>query len=138
MPIRPDSEEEVSGVAVKKLEPYEIGSPEAQSKSVKRRIQRELEKILASLRYRLLMSLRAYVCESDRFCFIYDYVPTGSLEDAMKRARENQLRGYELQWALSKGFSIFSLLVHLQSCNIKRQIGDSRRRISNCPWLPAR
>ncbi|KAI3682238.1 hypothetical protein L2E82_50012 [Cichorium intybus] len=90
-------------IAVKKLEPHEIGSPEAESKSVKRRIQRELE-ILASLRHRHLMSLRAYVCESDRFCLIYDYVPTGSLEDAMKRARENELQlGWDARLRIAVG-----------------------------------
>lgn len=83
-------------VAVKRLEPFEAGSPEAQSKSVKRRIQQELE-TLAGLRHRNLMSLRAYIRESQRFCLVYDYVPTGSLEDAMCRVRENQLA---LNWEL--------------------------------------
>ncbi|KAF2307410.1 hypothetical protein GH714_026954 [Hevea brasiliensis] len=52
-------------VAVKRLEPFESGSQERQSKSAKRRIQQELGR-LASLRHRNLMSLRAYVRESDR------------------------------------------------------------------------
>ncbi|CAI9756387.1 unnamed protein product [Fraxinus pennsylvanica] len=52
-------------VAVKQLEPFENVSIEAQSKSVKRRIQQELE-ILASLRHSNLMSLRAYIREFDR------------------------------------------------------------------------
>ena len=81
-------------IAVKRLEPFEAGSPETQSKSVKRRIQQELE-MLANLRHRNLMSLRAYVRDSDRFSLVYDYVPTGSLEDAMNRVRENQL---QLSW----------------------------------------
>ncbi|XP_050224012.1 inactive leucine-rich repeat receptor-like protein kinase CORYNE [Mercurialis annua] len=81
-------------IAVKRLEPFESGSPERQNKSVKRRIQQELER-LASLRHRNLMSLRAYVRESDRFSLVYDYVPSGSLEDAMARVRENQL---EVSW----------------------------------------
>ncbi|KAJ9709999.1 hypothetical protein PVL29_001463 [Vitis rotundifolia] len=81
-------------IAVKRLEPFETGSPETQSKSVKRRIQQELE-MLANLRHRNLMSLRAYVRDSDRFSLVYDYVPTGSLEDAMNRVRENQL---QLSW----------------------------------------
>ncbi|KAI3709385.1 hypothetical protein L2E82_39147 [Cichorium intybus] len=51
-----------------------------------------------------LMSLRAYVCESDRFCLIYDYVPTGSLEDAMKRVRENELQlGWDARLRISVG-----------------------------------
>ncbi|KAK9277764.1 hypothetical protein L1049_007311 [Liquidambar formosana] len=81
-------------IAVKRLEPFENGSPETQSKSVKRRIQEELE-MLASLRHRNLMSLRAYIREPDRFSLVYDYMPTGSLEDAMNRVRENQL---QLSW----------------------------------------
>lgn len=83
-------------IAVKRLQPFEAGSPESQSKSVKRRMQQELE-ILAGLRHRNLMSLRAYVRESHNFCLVYDYVPTGSLEDAMGKVRENQL---ELNWEL--------------------------------------
>ncbi|KAL6186256.1 hypothetical protein ACLB2K_042377 [Fragaria x ananassa] len=82
-------------IAVKQLEPFpECGSPEAQSKSAKRRIQQELE-VLAGLRHRHLMSLRAYVREYDRFSLVYDFVPNGSLEDAMNRVRENQL---QLSW----------------------------------------
>ncbi|KAF5953366.1 hypothetical protein HYC85_006222 [Camellia sinensis] len=81
-------------VAVKRLEPFEHGSPQIQSKSVKRRMQQELE-MLASLRHRNLMSLRAFVRESDRFCLVYDYVPSGSLQDSMNRVRENQL---QLSW----------------------------------------
>lgn len=86
-------------IAVKKVEPFEIGSADA-----RRRIQRQLE-ILASLRHRHLMMLRAYVCESDnRFCLIYDYIPTGSLEDAMKRARENELRlGWDARLRIAVG-----------------------------------
>lgn len=89
-------------IAVKRLEPfvndtnYCNGFPpkEAQTKPVKRKAQQELE-LLASLRHRNLMSLRAYVRQSDRFSLVYDYVPTGSLEDAMKKVRENQL---QLSW----------------------------------------
>lgn len=83
-------------VAVKRLEPFENGSPETQSKSVKRLMQQELE-MLAGLRHRNLMSLRAFVRESDRFCLVYDYMPMGSLEDAMKRVRENEM---QLSWEL--------------------------------------
>ncbi|KAI3965134.1 hypothetical protein MKW92_005859 [Papaver armeniacum] len=81
-------------VAVKRLEPFEVGSQETQSKSVKRRVQQELE-ILASVRHRNLMSLRAYVREKDRFSLVYDYVVTGSLEDVMNRVRLNEL---QLNW----------------------------------------
>lgn len=83
-------------IAVKRLEPFEIGSPEALRKTVKRQIQGELE-TLASLRHRNLMGLRAYVRESDRFCLVYDYVATGCLADVMDRVRENQL---QLSWDL--------------------------------------
>ncbi|XP_022881656.1 inactive leucine-rich repeat receptor-like protein kinase CORYNE [Olea europaea var. sylvestris] len=89
-------------VAVKQLEPFENVSDEAQSKSVKRRIQQDLE-ILASLRHRNLMSLRAYIRESDRYSLIYDYAPTGSLEDAMRRVRENQL---QLNWELCRRIAV--------------------------------
>ncbi|XP_010249216.1 PREDICTED: inactive leucine-rich repeat receptor-like protein kinase CORYNE [Nelumbo nucifera] len=91
-------------IAVKRLEPFESPpSPETLSKSVKRRIQRELE-VLASLRHRNLMSLRAYVRESDRFSLVYDYVPYGSLEDAMNRVRENQLQlGWEIRHRIAVG-----------------------------------
>lgn len=84
-------------IAVKRLEPFENGSPEPEAQrksSLKRLIHQELE-ILASLRHRNLMSLRAYVRESDRFSLVYDYVPTGSLQDTMNRVRENQL---QLSW----------------------------------------
>lgn len=90
-------------IAVKRLEPFsESGSPE-QRKSVKRRIQEELE-VLASLRDRNLMSLRAYVREHDRFSLVYDYVPNGSLEDAMNRVRENRLQlGWEFRLRIAVG-----------------------------------
>lgn len=85
-------------IAVKKLEPFET-----QRKSVKRGIQRELE-ILGRLRHRHLMRLRAYVCEPDRLCLVYDYVPTGSLEDAMKRAKENELQlGWDARLRIAVG-----------------------------------
>ncbi|GMJ03322.1 SUPPRESSOR OF LLP1 2, CORYNE [Hibiscus trionum] len=81
-------------VAVKVLEPFDSGLPEMQSKSVKRRIQQELE-VLANLRHRHLRSLRAYVRDSDRFSLVYDYMPIGSLEDAMNEVRTSQL---QLRW----------------------------------------
>ncbi|XP_068665660.1 inactive leucine-rich repeat receptor-like protein kinase CORYNE [Aristolochia californica] len=84
-------------VAVKRFEPLENGAPEVQRKSVKRQIQRELE-LLALLRHRNLMSLRAYVRGSDhRFSLVYDYVPTGNLEDVMNRVRAKQL---QLKWEI--------------------------------------
>ncbi|GAB4828531.1 hypothetical protein Ancab_018190 [Ancistrocladus abbreviatus] len=92
-------------IAVKRLQPLEIGSPEAQahSKSFKRKIQQELQ-VLAGLRHRHLMSLRAYVRESDLFFLVYDYMPSGSLQDAMNRVRENQLQlGWEVRLRIALG-----------------------------------
>ncbi|GLT48067.1 hypothetical protein SLA2020_217090 [Shorea laevis] len=90
-------------IAVKILEPFDAGSPERQNKSVKRRIQHELE-VLASLKDRNLMSLRAYVRDSDRFSLVYDYMRTGSLEDAMNKVRENQLQlGWEARLRIAVG-----------------------------------
>ncbi|XP_028801748.1 inactive leucine-rich repeat receptor-like protein kinase CORYNE isoform X2 [Neltuma alba] len=77
-------------IAVKSLTTFESGSPEIRKKRVKREIQKELE-VLASLRHRNLMSLRAYVREPDSFSLIYDYVAKGSLADAMNRAKESEL-----------------------------------------------
>lgn len=88
-------------LAVKRLEPF--GSAEAQGKSMKRRIQEEVE-VLASLRDRNLMSLRAYVREQDRLCLVYDYMPCGSLEDALNRVKENRLQlGWEYWLRIAVG-----------------------------------
>ncbi|CAL5409896.1 unnamed protein product [Camellia sinensis] len=57
-------------------------------------MQQDVESI-ARLRDRNLMSLRAFVREPNRFSLVYNYIPNGSLEDAMNRVRENQL---ELNW----------------------------------------
>lgn len=104
-------------VAVKILEPFDNGSPaERQSKSAKRRIQEELE-VLASLRHRHLMSLRAYVRECDRFSLVYDYMPTGSLEDAMNKVRGNQLQlGWDVRLRIAVGVIKGLQYVHF-TCN---------------------
>uniref|UniRef100_A0A7N0SVR9 Protein kinase domain-containing protein n=1 Tax=Kalanchoe fedtschenkoi TaxID=63787 RepID=A0A7N0SVR9_KALFE len=81
-------------LAVKRLEPFESGSPEVQSKSIKRKMQQELE-ILANLSHRNLMCLRAYVREADRCSLVYDFMPAGSLEDAMNKVRNKEL---QLNW----------------------------------------
>lgn len=88
-------------IAVKRLEPFEAGSPE---RSVKRKIQQELE-MLAGLRHRNLMSLRAYVRgPGGGFSLLYDYVPGGSLQDAMHRVRDNQLQlGWEVRLRIAVG-----------------------------------
>lgn len=112
-------------IAVKKLEPFESGSPELRRKSLKRRIQQELE-VIASLRHRNLMSLRAYVRESNRFFLVYDYVPTGSLEDAMSKVRENQLQlNWEVRLRIAVGivkglqYLHFSCNPRILHCNLK-------------------
>ena len=89
-------------VAVKKLS---HSSPEggATSKSVKRRLQKELE-LLAGLRHRNIMSLRAYVRESDEFSLVYDYMPNGSLEDVMSKVRGNEMElGWEVRLRIAVG-----------------------------------
>ncbi|ESQ41272.1 hypothetical protein EUTSA_v10013721mg [Eutrema salsugineum] len=93
-------------VAVKRLGSLEgNGSPEAtsSSKSVKRRLQKELE-LLAGLRHRNLMSLRAYVRESDEFSLVYDYMPNGSLEDVMNKVRAKEVElGWEIRLRVAVG-----------------------------------
>ncbi|CAG7891564.1 unnamed protein product, partial [Brassica rapa] len=89
-------------VAVKKLS---YSSPEggATSKSVKRRLQKELE-LLAGLRHRNIMSLRAYVRESNEFSLVYDYLPNGSLEDVMSKVRGNEMElGWEVRLRIAVG-----------------------------------
>ncbi|KAG2403893.1 Inactive leucine-rich repeat receptor-like protein [Vigna angularis] len=90
-------------IAVKRLTPFGSSSPEAKKKSVKRQIQTELE-LLASLRHRNLMSLRAYVREPDGFSLVYDYVSTGSLADVLNRVWENELAfGWEVRLRIAVG-----------------------------------
>lgn len=90
-------------IAVKTLEPFEIGSPETQNKAFKRKLQQDLQ-LLAGLRHRHLMSLRAYFRGSDRFSLVYDYMPTGSLEDAMNKIRQNQLHlGWDVRLRIAVG-----------------------------------
>lgn len=79
-------------VAVKKLEPIQPGKAEA-----RRRLQQQLA-VLGGLKHRNLMSLRAYIGEMNSCCcLVYDFLPTGSLEDAMRKVRENEL---ELKWEI--------------------------------------
>ncbi|AED91877.1 Protein kinase superfamily protein [Arabidopsis thaliana] len=90
---------------VKRLGSLEgVGSPESSSsKSVKRRLQKELE-LLAGLRHRNLMSLRAYVRESDEFSLVYDYMPNGSLEDVMNKVRTKEVElGWEIRLRVAVG-----------------------------------
>nr|XP_043623212.1 inactive leucine-rich repeat receptor-like protein kinase CORYNE [Erigeron canadensis] len=87
-------------VAVKKLPPFDVNH-----NKTRRRMQRDLE-ILAGLRHRHLLTLRAYLYDEDtgsgsgsgRFCLVYDYVPSGSLEDAMKPRTDNGLLMLQMGW----------------------------------------
>ncbi|XP_019456144.1 PREDICTED: inactive leucine-rich repeat receptor-like protein kinase CORYNE isoform X2 [Lupinus angustifolius] len=115
-------------IAVKRvtLTPFESNSPETmRRKSVKRQIQNELE-ILASLRHRNLMSLRAYVREPDSFSLVYDYVSTGSLADLMNRVKENELQlGWEVRLRIAVGivkglqYLHFTCVPRILHCNLK-------------------
>ncbi|KAK4836130.1 hypothetical protein QYF36_018917 [Acer negundo] len=134
-------------IAVRRLEPFvSSGSPEShnnnKSKSVKRKIQHELE-VLAGLRHRNLMSLRAYVRESNRFYLVYDYVQTGSLEDSMKRVRENQLQlSWEVRLRIAVGvikglqYLHFNCNPQILHCNLKLSNvmldGEFEPRLSDC------
>lgn len=110
-------------LALKKLHPFQIHK---HKKSVKRRVQRDLE-ILASLKHRHLMSLKAYVHQPpDRFCLVYDYVPTGSLEDAMNRMRGNELQlGWDARLRIAVGiikglqYLHFTCTPSILHCNLK-------------------
>ncbi|XP_057542168.1 inactive leucine-rich repeat receptor-like protein kinase CORYNE [Amaranthus tricolor] len=103
-------------IAVKRLEPFEIGSPETHNKALKRKLQQELQ-VLAGLRHRHLMSLRAYVRESDRFSLVYDYMPTGSLEDAMNKVRSNQVQmGWDARLRIAVGIIKALKFLHFE-CN---------------------
>ncbi|KAL5732378.1 hypothetical protein ACOSQ2_032070 [Xanthoceras sorbifolium] len=140
-------------IAVKQLEPIvSSSSPERHNdnnnssskkkKTVKRKIQQELE-VLASLRHRNLMSLRAYVRESNRFYLVYDYVQTGSLEDAMNRVKENQLQlGWEVRLRIAVGvikglqYLHFTCNPQILHCNLKPSNvmldGEFEPRLADC------
>ncbi|XP_073303654.1 inactive leucine-rich repeat receptor-like protein kinase CORYNE [Primulina huaijiensis] len=106
-------------VAVKRLELFDDCSSEVQSKATKKKIQEEL-KVLSCLRHRNLMSLRAYVRESFGYSLVYDYVPTGSLEDVTKRVRENQLQlKWEIRLRIAVGIVKGMHYLHF-TCNPKR------------------
>ncbi|KAF8118138.1 hypothetical protein N665_0006s0133 [Sinapis alba] len=91
-------------VAIKRLGSQEAtSSSSSSSKSVKRMLQKELE-LLAMLRHRNLMSLRAYVRESHEFSLVYDYMPNGSLEDVMTKVRAKELElGWEVRLRVAVG-----------------------------------
>ncbi|CAN8299585.1 unnamed protein product [Cochlearia groenlandica] len=94
-------------VAVKRLGSLEgnssPGATRSSSKSGKRRLQKELE-LLAGLRHRNLMSLRAYVRETDELSLVYDYMPNGSLDDVMNKVRVKEVElGWEIRLRIAVG-----------------------------------
>ncbi|XP_013626808.1 PREDICTED: inactive leucine-rich repeat receptor-like protein kinase CORYNE isoform X1 [Brassica oleracea var. oleracea] len=90
-------------VAVKRLCSPEASGSSTSRNSVKRRLQKELE-LLAILRHMNLMSLRAYVLESNEFSLVYDYMPNGSLEDVMTKVRAKELElGWEVRLRVAVG-----------------------------------
>ncbi|XP_042456402.1 inactive leucine-rich repeat receptor-like protein kinase CORYNE [Zingiber officinale] len=65
--------------------------PPANSDSHKRRVQHELE-LLARVKHRNVMSLRAYIREQEHVWLVYDYLAGGSLEETMVNVRADQLK----------------------------------------------
>lgn len=103
-------------VAVKVLETnFSSTSPVPNSNSWKRKVQRELE-LLAKVSHRNVMSLRAYVRDHNQFSLVYDFIPNGSLEDAMKKVRMNQLKlGWELRHRIAVGMVKGLKYLHFES-----------------------
>ncbi|KAG0476754.1 hypothetical protein HPP92_013595 [Vanilla planifolia] len=83
-------------VAVKVFESIRSNGAPRSSSSWKRRVQRELE-LLAKVNHTNVMSLRAYIHDRDRLSLVFDYSPNGSLHDAMKRVRSEEL---QLVWGI--------------------------------------
>lgn len=104
-------------VAVKKLEPISSPGSAPLSSSAKRRLQRELGR-LARVSHRNVMSLRAYVRDSgERFSLVYDYVPGGSLEDALKKLRTGELKlGWDSRHRIAIGVAKGLRHLHFE-CN---------------------
>ncbi|WOL16165.1 inactive leucine-rich repeat receptor-like protein kinase CORYNE [Canna indica] len=99
-----DDDELAVAVKVLELSPVD-GSPTASSDSHKRRVQHQLES-LARVKHQNVMSLRAYIRDQDRFLLVYDYIPSGSLEDAMARVRSQQLMlGWDARHLISVGIA---------------------------------
>ncbi|GKB27958.1 ribonuclease H-like domain-containing protein [Tanacetum coccineum] len=105
-----------ASLALKKLHPFQVHK---HKKTVKRRIQKDLE-ILASLKHRHLISLKAYVHQPpDRFFLVYGYVPTGSLEDAMIRMRGDELQlGWDAWLRIAVGIINELQYIHFTCCTI--------------------
>uniref|UniRef100_A0A6V7QTV2 Protein kinase domain-containing protein n=1 Tax=Ananas comosus var. bracteatus TaxID=296719 RepID=A0A6V7QTV2_ANACO len=110
-------------VAVKWLEPNCFPLPN--SNSEKRRVQQKLE-WLARVKHRNVMSMRAYFREKDRFLLVYDYNPSGSLEDLMKKVRSQQVSiGWDETNRIAAGIAKGLRYLHFECnprilhCNLK-------------------
>ncbi|XP_072998439.1 inactive leucine-rich repeat receptor-like protein kinase CORYNE isoform X1 [Typha latifolia] len=104
-------------VAVKRLEGNQANaSPLHNFNSEKKRVQQQLE-ILALVKHRNVMSLRAYVHDGDSFSLVYDYIPTGSLGDVMKRVRSQQISiGWDVRNQIALGIVKGLRYLHFE-CN---------------------
>ncbi|XP_051116502.1 inactive leucine-rich repeat receptor-like protein kinase CORYNE [Andrographis paniculata] len=89
-------------------------------RAARRRMLQELEAI-KGLRHRNLMSLRAYVCDSNGCSLVYDYAGAGSLEDAVRRGGADGLAALNWEARLRIAVGIVKALHYLHfSCDPPR------------------
>eukprot|EP01018_Ginkgo_biloba_P017319 Gb_03580 [translate_table: standard] len=101
-------------VAVKKISSVE--PHETVTTSVKRKIQEDLQ-VLGRVRHRNLVALQAYVRHPNAHLLVYNHMSNGSLEDALKKIRDNQL---QLSWPIRHKIAVGTItgLQHLHfHCN---------------------
>lgn len=112
-------------VAVKRINAVE--SYEMMSTSVKRQIQEELE-VTGRVRHRNLVALQAYVRQPNAHLLVYDLISNGSLADALKKIKDNQL---QLSWPMRHKIAVGTVAgleyLHFQ-CN---------PRVVHCDLKPA-
>lgn len=112
-------------VAVKRINAVE--SNEMMSTSVKRQIQEELE-VAGRVRHRNLVALQAYVRQPNAHLLVYDLISNGSLADALKKIKDNQL---QLSWPMRHKIAVGTIVglqyLHFQ-CN---------PRVVHCDLKPA-